>query len=61
MALKRWRTLQAKWVAASDYSQAQSDPLAEHKSDIMQHMNADHKDALILLAKRFAGIEAHRH
>ncbi len=24
----------------------------------MQHMNADHKDALILLAKQFAGIEA---
>src|SRR5271169_4437922 len=40
------------WVAASDYSEAQSDPLAEHKSDIMQHMNVDHKDALILLAKR---------
>ncbi len=36
------------WVAASEYSEAQSDPLAEHKSDIMQHMNADHKDALIL-------------
>jgi putative heme iron utilization protein len=46
------------WVAALDYSQAQSDPLAEQKNDIMQHMNADHKDALILLAKRFAGIEA---
>ena len=46
------------WVAASDYSQAQSDPLADDKRDIMQHMNADHKDALILLAKRFAGIEA---
>ena len=46
------------WVTASEYSQAQSDPLAEHKSDIMQHMNADHKDALILLAKRFAGIDA---
>ncbi|MGA3314802.1 MAG: DUF2470 domain-containing protein [Candidatus Korobacteraceae bacterium] len=46
------------WVAASDYSQAQSDPLVEHKRDIMRHMNADHKDALILLAKRFAGIEA---
>jgi heme iron utilization protein len=46
------------WVAASDYSQAQSDPLAAHKNDIMQHMNADYKDALILLAKRFAGIEA---
>jgi putative heme iron utilization protein len=46
------------WVTASDYSQAQSDPLAEHESDIMQHMNADHKNALILLARRFAGIEA---
>ena len=46
------------WVPASDYSAAQSDPLAEQKNDIMQHMNADHKDALILLAKRFPGIEA---
>ena len=46
------------WVAALDYSQAQSDPLVEHKSDIMRHMNADHEDALIFLAKRFAGIEA---
>ena len=46
------------WVAASGYSEAQSDPLFEHKSDIMQHMNADHKDALILLAKRFTGVEA---
>jgi hypothetical protein len=41
------------WVVASDYSQAHSDPLAEHKSNIMQHMNA-----LILIAKRFAGVEA---
>jgi putative heme iron utilization protein len=46
------------WVAASDYSEAQPDPLSEHKTDIIQHMNADHKDALIVLAKRFAGIEA---
>ncbi len=46
------------WVAASDYSQAQADPLVEHTLDIMQHMNAEHKDALILLAKQCAGIEA---
>ena len=46
------------WVAASEYAHAQSDPLVEHKSGIMQHMNTDHKDALILLAKRFAGIDA---
>ena len=46
------------WVAASEYYQAQADPLAEHQSEILQHMNADHKDALILLAKRFTGIDA---
>ena len=46
------------WVAASDYSLAQADPLVEHKLDITRHMNSDHKDTLILLAKHFAGIEA---
>ncbi len=46
------------WVTAAEYSQAESDPLAEYRSDIMQHMNADHKDGLILLAKWFTGIEA---
>jgi heme iron utilization protein len=46
------------WVTASDYSQAQADPLAEHKLDIMRHMNSDHKDALVLLAKQYARIEA---
>src|SRR5450755_3743151 len=34
------------WVAALDYSRAQSDPLVRHKNDIMQHINAYHKDAL---------------
>ncbi len=43
---------------ATDCSQAESDPLAEQKNDIMQHMNADHKDALILLAN---GLLALRH
>ena len=46
------------WVAASEYSQARPDPLIDHKIDIMHHINADHKDALILLAKRFADVEA---
>ena len=46
------------WLAASEYSQAHPDPLFESRSEIIRHMNADHKDALILLAKRFAGIEA---
>jgi putative heme iron utilization protein len=28
------------------------------KSGIIEHMNADHKDSLVLLARRFSGIEA---
>ena len=46
------------WVPAADYDQAQPDPLADSAAAILEHMNADHKDALILLAKVFAGIDA---
>jgi putative heme iron utilization protein len=46
------------WVQASEYDEAQSDPLAEVAGGIIEHMNADHKDALILLARTSAGIES---
>jgi putative heme iron utilization protein len=46
------------WVAVSEYDLAQPDPLADAASEILQHMNADHKDALVLLARAFAGIES---
>jgi putative heme iron utilization protein len=46
------------WVQASDYNRAQPDPLADAAVGILEHMNADHKDALILLARAFAGIES---
>jgi heme oxygenase (biliverdin-IX-beta and delta-forming) len=46
------------WVPASEYDQARSDPLADAIGEIVQHMNTDHKDALILLARVFAGIES---
>ncbi len=45
------------WVPASDYTQAQPDPLADAATGIIEHMNTDHKDALLVLAKVFAGIE----
>ena len=47
------------WITAQEYSQAQPDPLADAAAGILQHMNADHQDALILLARVHAGIEAH--
>ena len=46
------------WIPASEYGEAQPDPLADAAAEIVQHMNTDHKDALILLAREFAGIEA---
>lgn len=46
------------WVSASEYVSSQSDPLADSMAEIIQHMNADHKDALVLLARHFAGIES---
>jgi putative heme iron utilization protein len=47
------------WVSATEYGQAEPDPLADAAAAILQHMNADHKQALILLARTLTGIEAH--
>jgi heme iron utilization protein len=46
------------WVEAAEYKQARPDPLSDAAAGILEHMNADHRDALVLLAKVFAGIEA---
>ena len=46
------------WVSASEYDRAQPDPLADSMAEIIRHMNADHKEALVLLARAFARIES---
>jgi heme iron utilization protein len=46
------------WVSASDYDRSQPDPLADSMAEITQHMNADHRDALVLLTRTFARIQA---
>ena len=46
------------WVEARDYEQATPDPLAGAAAGILAHINADHVDAMILLARSHAGIEA---
>jgi heme oxygenase (biliverdin-IX-beta and delta-forming) len=46
------------WVTAAEYYSAEPDPLADSAAGIIQHMNADHAAALVLLARAFAGIEA---
>jgi len=46
------------WVSATDYDRSQPDPLAESMAEIIQHMNADHKDELVMLARKFAHVES---
>ena len=46
------------WVSASEYDHSRPDPLADSMGEIIQHMNADHKDALVLLTRTFAGIDS---
>jgi putative heme iron utilization protein len=46
------------WIVAAEYGEAHADPLADAAAGILQHMNADHQDALILLARVLAGIDA---
>src|SRR5579864_4970798 len=46
------------WISASDYDRSHPDPLADSMAEIIQHMNADHKDALVMLARTFAHIDS---
>jgi hypothetical protein len=46
------------WVEAGDYEYAAPDPLAEAAPGILTHMNADHVDSMILLARSYAQMEA---
>jgi putative heme iron utilization protein len=43
------------WVSAEDYAAASPDPLADAGPGIIRHMNADHADALVLIARHFGG------
>ena len=45
------------WVSESEYDRSQPDPLADSMAEIIQHMNADHRDALVLLARELVHIE----
>jgi hypothetical protein len=46
------------WVDASEYGLAKPDLLCDAAAGIVEHMNIDHKDALLTLTRVFAGIEA---
>jgi putative heme iron utilization protein len=45
------------WVGAEAYRAARPDPLADAAAEIVEHMNRDHADALLTLARALAGLE----
>ena len=46
------------WVDAVDYRAAEPDPLMDASADIIEHMNADHGEALRLITRHFGKLEA---
>ena len=46
------------WVSADDYLAGEPDPLADAAAGIIDHMNADHVESMLLLARGIAGVEA---
>ncbi len=46
------------WIEADAYRAAAPDPLADYAAGMIEHMNADHADALVLYCRRFAGVQA---
>lgn len=48
------------WIDGSAYAAAEVDPLIEHADGIIEHMNSDHADAVLLYARVFGGVDAHR-
>ncbi|MCU1459846.1 MAG: hypothetical protein JWL73_3938 [Actinomycetia bacterium] len=44
------------WVDPTEYRTATPDPLVDTAAGIIEHMNADHADAQVLLCRHFAGL-----
>jgi hypothetical protein len=46
------------WVGSDDYRAAAPDPLLDSAAGIMEHMNADHGEALRNIVRHFSGLDA---
>jgi putative heme iron utilization protein len=46
------------WIACSEFQQANPDPLADAAPGIIAHMNSDHADAVLRIARVFGGEDA---
>ena len=46
------------WITPDDYAAAEADPLTHVASEIVSHMNQDHVDSMVLLAKHHMQLDA---
>ena len=46
------------WVAPEDYAVTEADPIATDAADIIEHVNADHRDTMLLWSSALAGVTA---
>ena len=46
------------WIPVEEYSRSLPDPLAEWSGEILRHMNEDHAEALVLLARAAGEVHA---
>lgn len=46
------------WIGADEFKTAKPDPLADFADGIIQHMNDDHRDSMVEMAKHYSGLDA---
>jgi hypothetical protein len=42
------------WVQGKDWADAEPDPLLPFSSDIIDHMNEDHEDAMVIICQKMS-------
>ena len=42
------------WVDANDWFKSDPDPVEPHAEDIIEHMNDDHRDAMVIICQKMS-------
>ena len=46
------------WIRPDEFQSASPDPLVDFADGIIEHMNDDHRDAMVLMARHYSGLAA---
>ena len=42
------------WVDSNDWFKSEPDPMEPHAEDIIEHMNDDHRDAMVIICQKMS-------